>query len=108
MAAIAKTSSLKFVLIVWTWRFESIIAPILLDGYWHVMKQQVRHARLVTFVNAEDYKDTICCDVQPLDSGDILLGRPGMYDKNRTHGMRDITYTLVHNGKYVTLDPMKP
>ena len=63
------------------------------------MKQQVRHARLVTMAIGEDYEDTICCNVLPLDSGDILLGRPGTYDKNRTHGICDNTYTFAHNGK---------
>eukprot|EP00268_Persea_americana_P063791 TRINITY_DN8317_c0_g1_i1.p1 TRINITY_DN8317_c0_g1~~TRINITY_DN8317_c0_g1_i1.p1 ORF type:complete len:102 (-),score=13.90 TRINITY_DN8317_c0_g1_i1:753-1058(-) len=43
-----------------------------------------------------------------MDSGDILLGRPWMYDKNDTHGMRDNTYTFMHGGKQVTIHPMKP
>ena len=31
-----------------------------------------------------------------MDSGDILLGRPCMHDKNETHGMRSNTYTFAH------------
>ena len=38
-----------------------------------------------------------------MDSCDILLGRPWMYDKNGTNGMRDNTYTFMHGEKQVTL-----
>eukprot|EP00268_Persea_americana_P010451 TRINITY_DN14252_c0_g1_i2.p3 TRINITY_DN14252_c0_g1~~TRINITY_DN14252_c0_g1_i2.p3 ORF type:complete len:102 (-),score=10.05 TRINITY_DN14252_c0_g1_i2:372-677(-) len=43
----------------------------------------------------------------PMDSGDILLGRPWMYDKNGTHGMRSNMYTFMHDGKEVTLHKKK-
>eukprot|EP00268_Persea_americana_P063794 TRINITY_DN8317_c0_g2_i3.p1 TRINITY_DN8317_c0_g2~~TRINITY_DN8317_c0_g2_i3.p1 ORF type:complete len:266 (-),score=31.05 TRINITY_DN8317_c0_g2_i3:32-745(-) len=52
----------------------------------------VRHTCKVTFAIGTDYKDTVWCDVLPMNSGDILLGRPWMYDKNGTNGMRDNTY----------------
>ena len=42
-----------------------------------------------------------------MDSGDNLLGRPWMYDKNGTHGMRDNTYIFMHGEKEVTLNPKK-
>ena len=61
----------------------------------------------VTFVVCEDYIDIVWCDVLSLDSGDILLGHPWMYDKNGTHGMCDHTYTFMYGGKEVTLHPMK-
>ena len=57
-------------------------------------KVQVRHTCQVTFAISDDYKDTVWCDVLPLDSGDILLGRQWVYDKNETHGMCDNTYTF--------------
>ena len=69
---------------------------------------QVRYACPVTFAIGENYKDTVWCDVLPMDSGDILLGRPWMYDKYDTHGMRDNKYTFMHSGKQVTLHPLKP
>ena len=48
---------------------------------------QVQHTYQVTFSIGEDYKDTIWCNVLPVDSGDILLGRPWMYDENGIHGI---------------------
>ena len=50
---------------------------------------QVRYACSVTFSIGDDYTDTIWCNVVPMDSGNILLSRPWMYDKNGTNGMRD-------------------
>lgn len=52
---------------------------------------QVQHKCQVTFTIGEDYKDTVWCDVLPMDNGDILLGQPWMYNKNETHEMRDNT-----------------
>ena len=43
---------------------------------------QVRYACSVTFAIGEDYKDIVWCDVLPMDSDDILLGRPWMYDND--------------------------
>ena len=37
-----------------------------------------------------------------MDNGDILLGRPWMYEKNGNNVMSDNTYTFVHGGKQVT------
>ena len=69
---------------------------------------QVQHRCQVTFAIDKDYKDTVWYDVPSMVNGDILLGRLWMYDKNRTHGMHDNTYTFAQNGKHVTLHPMKP
>ena len=64
---------------------------------------QVRYTCQVTFAVCGDYQDIIWCDVLPIDSGDILLGHPWMYDKNRIHGMHDNTYTFWQGKKEVTL-----
>ena len=56
---------------------------------------QLRYARPVTYAIGGDYKYTVWHDVLRMDSGDVLLRRPGMYD-NRTHGMRDNTYIFAH------------
>ena len=89
---------------------------------------QVRHLCQVTFAIGDDYKDTIWCDVLPMDSGDKLLVRHTCQvtfavgddykdtiwcdvlpmDSVGTHGMRDNTYTFMHGGKEVTLHPKKP
>ena len=42
-----------------------------------------------------------------MDSEDLLLGQPWMYNKNGTHGMRNNIYTFDHGGKQVTLHPKK-
>lgn len=65
------------------------------------------HTCQVTFTVGDDYKDTIWCDVLPMDSGDILLGHPWMYGKNDTHRMRDNMYTFMHGEEEVTLFPKK-
>ena len=69
---------------------------------------QVRYAYPVTFSIDEDYTDTFWCNVVLMDSCDILLDRPWMYDKNDTNGMHDNTYTFMHGEKQFTLRPMKP
>eukprot|EP00268_Persea_americana_P063065 TRINITY_DN8139_c0_g1_i3.p1 TRINITY_DN8139_c0_g1~~TRINITY_DN8139_c0_g1_i3.p1 ORF type:complete len:177 (-),score=19.39 TRINITY_DN8139_c0_g1_i3:51-581(-) len=69
---------------------------------------QIQYACPITFSVGEDYTNTVLCNVLPIDSCDILLGRPWMYDKNDTNGMRDNTYTFMHGEKQVTLRPMKP
>ena len=43
-----------------------------------------------------------------MGSGDILLVRPWIYNKNGIHGMCDNTYMYANGGKQVTLHPKKP
>ena len=69
---------------------------------------QVRYACPITFYVGEDYTYTVWCNVVLMDSCDILLGRPWMYDKNGINGMCNNTYTFMHSEKQVTLCPMKP
>lgn len=67
----------------------------------------VWHTCQVTFAISQDYISTIWCDVIPKNCGDVLLGRPWMYNKNGIHEMWDNKYTFVHDGKSITLHPMK-
>ena len=60
------------------------------------------------FSICEDYTNIVWCNVLSMDSIDILLGRPWMYDKNGTNGMRNNTYTFMHGKKKITLRPIKP
>lgn len=53
---------------------------------------QVRYAYPVIFSIGADYTDTVWCNVIPMDSCDIFLGCPWMYDKNDTNGMCDNTH----------------
>ena len=94
---------------------ENIISQTLVDRlmiklYKHNRPSdevQVWHTCQVTFAIGEDYKDAFWCDVLPIDSGDIFLGCPWIYDKNGTHSMGN-TYTFMHGGKQVTLHTIKP
>ena len=69
---------------------------------------QVQYVCPITFSIGEYYTDIVWCNVVPMDSCDILLDHPWMYDKNSTNGMRDNTYTFLHGEKQVTLSLMKP
>ena len=66
-----------------------------------------KYACSFTFSIGEDYTDTVWRNMVPMDSCNILLGRPWIYDKNGTNRMRDNTYTFMHGEKQVTLCPMK-
>jgi hypothetical protein len=44
----------------------------------------------------------------PLDACSLLLGRPWEFDADAIHYGRTNTYTLMHNGKKITLVPMTP
>ena len=70
-------------------------------------EMQIRYACSLTSSIGENNTYTVWCNVLPMDSGDFLLGRPWMYDKNGTNGMRDNTYTFMHSEKQITLHPMK-
>lgn len=66
-------------------RARNNIASILFVGY--LMMMRYKHTCQVTFTIAKDYKNTMWCDVLPMDREDILLGRSWMYNKNGIHGM---------------------
>ncbi|GJZ24638.1 hypothetical protein Tco_0562097 [Tanacetum coccineum] len=47
---------------------------------------------LVTFSVGTTYKDSVWCDVVPMDAYHLLLGRPWEYDRSTTHDGRANTY----------------
>ena len=53
-----------------------------------------------------DYKDTIICDVLPMDACHLLLGRPWQYDHHATHEGRSNTYSFWDVGRRRVLRPM--
>ena len=54
------------------------------------------------------YSDKVLCDVVPMHTGHILLGRPWQYDRKVMHdGFRN-RYSFVKDGKSVTLVPLSP
>ncbi|KAL4364335.1 hypothetical protein GQ457_04G016150 [Hibiscus cannabinus] len=54
------------------------------------------------------YKDEVKCDVCPMDSCHLLLGRPWQYDRRVLHDCFTNRYSFDHEGKKVILAPMSP
>jgi hypothetical protein len=52
-----------------------------------------------------DYAD---CDVVPMETCSLLLGRPWEYDNDACHHGRRNKYTIMHKGKKITLLPLTP
>ncbi|GJY82552.1 putative nucleotidyltransferase, ribonuclease H [Tanacetum coccineum] len=63
---------------------------------------------LVAFSVGTTYKDSVWCDVVPMDACHLLLGRPWEYDRNTTHYGRANTYSFLFDGVKITLMPNKP
>ncbi|GJV75828.1 putative reverse transcriptase domain-containing protein [Tanacetum coccineum] len=63
---------------------------------------------LVTFSMGTTYKDSVWCDMVPMDTYHLLLGRPWEYDRNTTHNGRTNTYSFLFGGVKITLMPNKP
>jgi hypothetical protein len=70
-------------------------------------KAKVTHTTHVHFSigTCHDYAD---CDVVPMQACSLLLGRPWEFDIDVIHQGRSNKYTLVHNGKKITLLPLTP
>ena len=54
------------------------------------------------------YKDVIDCDVLPMDSSHILLGRPWQFDKRAVHDGFSNRHTFLHDDKKITLVSLSP
>jgi hypothetical protein len=54
------------------------------------------------------YHDYADHDAIPMQACSLLLGRPWEFDTNAIHHGRSNKYTLVHNGKKITLLPLTP
>jgi hypothetical protein len=50
----------------------------------------------------------LCCDVVPMQACSLLLGRLWEFDTDAIHHGRSNKYTLMHNGKKITLLPLTP
>lgn len=59
---------------------------------------------LVSF-SIGSYKDSISCDVVPMDTCHLLLGHPWQFDRDATHKGRTNAYSFVFEGRNVTLLP---
>jgi hypothetical protein len=54
------------------------------------------------------YVDKILCDVVLMQANQILLGRPWQYDRKEIHDGVKNRYTIVKDGKTITLIPLTP
>ncbi|CAN4091680.1 unnamed protein product [Withania somnifera] len=54
------------------------------------------------------YHEEILCDVLPMLSCHVLLGRPWKFDRNVTHQGQTNKYTFFMNGKKHVLAPLTP
>ena len=62
---------------------------------------------VVTFF-IKKYVDEVICDVVPKQASHILLGRPWHYDRKTIHGGVKNRYTIIKDGKTITLIPLTP
>jgi hypothetical protein len=70
-------------------------------------KAKVTHTARVHF-SIGTYHDYADCDVVLMQACSLLLGRPWEFDTDAIHHVRSNKYTLVHNGKKITLLPLTP
>jgi hypothetical protein len=70
-------------------------------------KAKVTHTAHVHFCIGT-YHDYADYDVVPMQACSLLLGHPWEFDTDVVHYGRSNKYTLVHNGKKITLLPMTP
>lgn len=62
----------------------------------------------VTFYVGSKYKDTIWCDVVPMDACHLLLGHPWQFDRYVVHDGRLNTYIFNFDGAKIVLHPIAP
>jgi hypothetical protein len=70
-------------------------------------KAKVTHIAHIHF-SIGTYHDYADCDVVPMQACSLLLGSPWEFDTDVIHHSRSNKYTLVHNGKKITLLPLTP
>jgi hypothetical protein len=70
-------------------------------------KAKVTHTTRVHF-SIGTYYDYADCNVVPMQACSLLLGYPWEFDTDCIHYGRSNKYTLMHNGKKITLLPLTP
>jgi hypothetical protein len=68
---------------------------------------KVTHTAHVYF-SIGTYHDYADCDVVHIQARSLLLGHPWEFDTDAIHYGRSNKYTLMHNGKKITLLPLTP
>ncbi|CAA7034520.1 unnamed protein product [Microthlaspi erraticum] len=76
---------------------------------WLNATTEMRIARRcrVSFSLGPIYKDSVFCDIMPMDVCHLLLGRPWQYDRRTCHDGFSNTYTFSFDDKRITLTPTK-
>jgi hypothetical protein len=54
------------------------------------------------------YKDTIFCDVAPMEASHLVLGRPWQFDKRANHDGFTNKISFMHQDKKIVLKPLSP
>ncbi|KAL1217924.1 hypothetical protein V5N11_001815 [Cardamine amara subsp. amara] len=54
------------------------------------------------------YRDSVHCDVVPMQAGHVLLGRSWQFDKDATHNGRTNFYSFMHEDRRINLAPLSP
>lgn len=54
------------------------------------------------------YKDSIWCDVLPMDVGQIILGLPWLYDRDMLQFGKSNMLLFEHEGNKIKIYPVKP
>jgi hypothetical protein len=70
-------------------------------------KAKVTHTARIHF-SIGTYHDYADCDVVPMQACSLLLGHPWEFDTDAIHHGRTNKYTLMHNGKKITVLPLTP
>jgi hypothetical protein len=70
-------------------------------------KDKVKHIACIHF-SIDIYHDYADCDVVPMQACSLLFGHPWEFDTDAIHYGRSNKYTLMHNGKKITLLPLTP
>ncbi|XP_020694824.1 uncharacterized protein LOC110108492 [Dendrobium catenatum] len=75
---------------------------------WIKKENEVRVSKrcLVNF-SIGNYAEQVWCDVVPMDSFHLLLGRPWQFDKNTVHDGEANTYSFKHQNQRIILVPLQ-
>ena len=65
----------------------------------------VSHRTLMSLSIGTFYKDTMYCDIAPMDVSHIILGRPWQYDREVIHNGKLNTHSFMFQGRKITLLP---
>ena len=69
---------------------------------------QVNCRCVVSSSIGKNYQDELWCDIIPMATCHVLLGRPWLFDRRVSHDGFLNTYSLTKDGKKITLAPLSP